>query len=794
MLSPRWRKLWRDLWLERTRGALMVTAIAVSLMGIGTVLGAYAILSREMSRNYLGTHPASAALELSPGVDAALLEQVRRRPDITEADAGEIVVARAKVGEDWIPMMLFVVDDFHALRLNTFTPQSGAWPPPEGTMLIERSAVQVLQAREDDTVLIKPPASGAHTVRVSGLVHDPGLAPAWQERTGYGYITRGTLQLLGGPALLGELRVLTAHPSSREAIESSVNDLARWLKARGLEVQQARVPPPGRHPHQSQMTGILFLLLAFGVLALLLSGVLVATTMAAILARHVREIGVMKTLGARTCQLAVLYAAFVTLSSALAVVFALPAGAAGARSLASTSAAMLNLNLASRAIPEWVFFVQALAGLVVPLLVAALPILRGSRVTVREAIDQHGAPQTAARGGRAVASWMPRVLSLALRNAFRRRARLLLMLCLLAAGGATFMASVNVSLGWERIVDRVYENRHYDLEIRLNAPATVLAGLRQLPGIRTVEAWGYGRAAVYRPGQTNIVSTYPDGSHGSLALVGPPVSTRLVDLPLLAGRWLEPGDTDAIVLNHLALGQLPGTGVGDFVTLSVGERPTTWRVVGVVEEVGAPGVAYVTGEAFARALGTGEQVRLLRIAISAESPEARAELIRAIERWLEAERVSVEAVVPLALLRTAMGDHVAVLIRMLLAMAGLLATVGALSLASTMGTAVLERTREIGVLKAIGATPRQVAQLVVQEAVFVAALSWLVATALALPLTALIGRTVGLLAFRVPLPLVISPGAVAAWLGLALVVAGIATLLPARTAARLTVCDALGHV
>ena len=150
MTSPRWRKVWRDLRMDKGRTLLMVTAIAVSLIGIGTVLGAYSILTREMARNYLSTRPASAALELSAGVDQALVEEVRHYPGVAEAEAGDIVLARAKVGADWRPLLLFVVDDFHTLRLNTFERQSGAWPPPDGTMLIERAATSVLEAGEGE--------------------------------------------------------------------------------------------------------------------------------------------------------------------------------------------------------------------------------------------------------------------------------------------------------------------------------------------------------------------------------------------------------------------------------------------------------------------------------------------------------------------------------------------------------------------------------------------------------------------------------------------------------------------
>lgn len=355
-----------------------------------------------------------------------------------------------------------------------------------------------------------------------------------------------------------------------------------------------------------------------------------------------------------------------------------------------------------------------------------------------------------------------------------------------------FMTALNVARGWGRIVDRVHENRLYDVELQLNAPLAVAEQLRSIPGVRRVEAWGYSRTALSRPGGVDVVRTYPDGSHGSLAILGPPARTALVRFPLLAGRWLEPGDTDGVVLNHMALSQTPSTRVGDRVTLSLGGHPTSWQVVGIVEEVGSAGVAYVTDQAFARAAGTSStQARMFRIATDAATPESRLELIRAIERRLDAEGANVESAVPLSLLRTAMGDHVIVLIRMLLAMALLMALVGALGLASTMGTNVLERTRELAVMKTLGATGPKIARLVMGEALLICSASWAVACTLALPLTAVVGRAVGTLSFRVSLPVVMSRTGVAAWLLLVVGVALIATLLPARRASKLTIREAL---
>jgi putative ABC transport system permease protein len=793
LLSPRLHKVLRDLRTERGRVALMVTAITASLIAVGSVLGGYCILTREMARNYLGTRPASASLELAGPVDDALVEAVRTLPSVADAEAGEIVLARARVGPDYRPLLLFVVDDFQHMRLNTFRREHGAWPPARGTMLIERTAAQVLQASEGDTVRIKTPHGSAKAVGISGIVHDAGLAPAWQEAEGYGYITKDTLAELGEPGTLGQLRVLFRGAPEQAAIDRAVNELTRWLVARGHTVIEARVPPPARHPHQTQMYGVLYLMMTFSVLALLLSAVLVASSLAAMLARQVREIGIMKTVGARSAQIASLYVLMVSLIGLGAVALALPLGVLGARAFAAMSAKLLNLELVNLAIPAWAFALQAAAGLIVPLLVASIPIARASGSTIRATIDQHGVVASVREPRRRLqtSGRLSRRIALAMRNAVRRRTRLLLTLVLLAIGGAMFMTALNVLRGWERIVARVYENRSYDVEVRLDAPASVVERLRALPEVKKVESWGYTRSAFSRPNQVDVVRTYPDGSHGSLVMMGPPATTELIRFPLLAGRWLLPSDRDAVVLNHMALAQAPDTKVGGKIALSLEGRPTTWTVVGIVEEVGSPGVAYVTDAAFAQAADRKDRVRLLRLQTRAQSADERVQSIRAIEHALDAPDVRVETVIPLAVLRTAMGDHVLVLIRMLLAMAALLGLVGALGLSSTISTSVVERTREIGVMKTLGATPADVSRLFVVEGLFVAALSWPVALLLSGPLTAQVGQTVGMLSFRLRLPFVMSVAAAAGWLALILLVALLASLFPARRAARLTVRDAL---
>jgi putative ABC transport system permease protein len=141
-----------------------------------------------------------------------------------------------------------------------------------------------------------------------------------------------------------------------------------------------------------------------------------------------------------------------------------------------------------------------------------------------------------------------------------------------------------------------------------------------------------------------------------------------------------------------------------------------------------------------------------------------------------------------------MGDHILVLVRVLQAMAALLGAVGVLGLVSAMGVSVVERTRELAVLKTLGATPARITRMLVSEGLTIAGLSFVAAWALSVPLTLLVDRVVGNLGFLAPLPVVLSPAATLAWVGVGTVATLGATILPARRASALVIREALGRI
>jgi putative ABC transport system permease protein len=312
--------------------------------------------------------------------------------------------------------------------------------------------------------------------------------------------------------------------------------------------------------------------------------------------------------------------------------------------------------------------------------------------------------------------------------------------------------------------------------------------------VRAVEAWGHSPAAFARPEGIEVVARYPDRGHGSFTVLAPPPDTALVSFPVLAGRWLTPQDNDAVVLNHVAAAERPQAKIGDRIALSIGGRVSTWTLTGVVEEIGAAGVAYVSAAAFAEAQATPGRAQLLRVALKNTEPDVQRAAVEAIEARLARAGAAIQSTLPLSTLRTAMSEHILILIRSLIAMALVMAVVGGLGLSSAMGTSVLEREREFAVMKTLGATPMHILRAVLAEALAIAALSGLGAIVLALPLTAAIDELVGRLGFIAPLPLTISAQALLIWLALLALLAPLATALAARRAAWRPVAPALAAV
>lgn len=785
-------KVLRDLRAGAARNLLMAAAIAFGVISVGTILGTYGVATREMARNYLGTRPAHATLKVESELTPAIVDRVRHLDGVADAERHATLLGRMNVRGDWFPLLLFVVDDFQNLRTNRFTHLSGAAAPPPGTMLIERTARITMNADTGGRVLLKTPNGVLQPVAVSGLVHDPGLAPARQEQEGYAYITRETLQRLGERSGFDELRVRFAGDTATAAqIEIASRRVAGVLAANGYRVHEVQIPPPRMHPHQGQMRAILRLFLVFSFATLVLSAILVATSLATLMTRQLREIGVMKAIGASSRQIAAMYLAGQAITAGAATLIGVPLSKYTAAIMIGRIAGLLNLEIVDPSIPLSVPVTQAISGIVIPIAAALVPVWRGSLVTIREALTSYGV--SGSTTGRGVLCRLP----LAMRNVFRQRARLAMSLALLAAGGTLFMTALNVSKAWDVNLQKIARFRHYDVELRLSravSSAEVTRRVAAVPGAVRAEAWQQSPVSYTSRLPYDVVHVYPDKGHGSFVILGVPRDTKMVSFPLLAGRWLDAARENEIVLNHTARAQAPRLRIGDLVALNVEGRPARWRLTGFVEDLGSTGAtAYVSADALTSVLGRDRgTTNMIRVALGDRDLAAVQKKSSEIEAALGAD-APVSISLPMSLIRNAVAEHMGVLVSSLLALSLLMAVVGGFGLAATMSMNVMERIRELGVMRAIGAAPRRIMGLLMAEGLAIASLSLAFALAFALALSAFMGTMIGIMAFRTPLPLAVSGAGVAFWLLILIGGAALATAAPAYRASRLTVREALDY-
>ena len=784
MTTP-WHKAVRDFWHERARTILVILAIALGVAAFAAVMSSYAILTRELDLGYLATNPASAVLRLD-SIDDETVKAILQNPEVSDAEPRRTIRGQIKAGPvQWRNLMLFVVQDYGNIRVSTLVPERGAWPPANGEILIERDAFQVAKANIGDAVTVKTVNGVEQPLVISGSVHDVGQAQARMENIVYGYINLATLVQLGEQPKLDQLNILVAQNKFDENhIRRVVADVEQLIKSRGHEVWRIDIPKPGKHPH-SDLTGILLLAMSsFGLFVLVLSGILVINLLTAMMASQVRQIGVMKAIGATRWQIARIYFGQALFLGIAAVIVSVPLGILGSRALCRYMALFLNFDINSFAVPFWVYVLVAVVGLAAPLIAAAYPVWSGTAAPVRVALSDFGLSQTTF-GASAFDRALTRIggtlslVAIAIRNSFRRRTRLALTLLTLAAGGLFFISALNVRASLVNTLDRMFAARKFDLTIGLANPyelEKIQTAIGNTRGIRRAEGWFQTEASVANSNPFSVVAL--------------PADTQLLDLDIIEGRRLAPGDTDAIVINNALAGR-EKMRVGETVVLHMGAAETTWRVVGLSREAFSPAVAYIP-------LGFIQQqhpgmVNNLRLSLDDSDPDSIDAVKGDLDRNLEQAGVRARGSATKAESRFGFDQHMLMIYVFLIVMSTIIGGVGGLGLMTTMSLNVLERRREMGVMQALGATPRTVWLMVVAEGIVIGVLSWTVAAVLAWPISKGLGDFITKVMFRSGLDFTFEPLGLLIWMVVSISLSAVASFLPAWKASRVTVREALAY-
>lgn len=360
-------------------------------------------------------------------------------------------------------------------------------------------------------------------------------------------------------------------------------------------------------------------------------------------------------------------------------------------------------------------------------------------------------------------------------------------LATLTLGGAIFISVLSVHQSLLLTLDGALKYWSYDVAFgfsRAHRVESIEREALRVPGISAAESWGGISTRLQRA----------DGTQSDYyQIIAPPSGSRMV-MPILdAGRWLVPEDENAVVITSDVLREEPDLKVGDDITLRIEGRDTHWRIVGIARGSLSGPMFYTNYEYFARVVRSVGRASNVRIVTESRDPDALNDKVLELKDHFESVGMKVRWTETITQIREPITLQFNILVAFLLLMATLLAFVGALGLTGTMSINVLERIREIGVMRAIGATHRSIVQLVIVEGALIAMISWVIGSLLAIPLSKFMCDMVGVAFMQSPLSFSFSVLGLLLWLGIVIVLSAAASLLPAWNAARLTVRDVLAY-
>ena len=795
MLRTRWYKVFADLWGNRGRTLVVALAIAVGVYAVGVIIDAQELLVREHGRDQREALIATAVLSTTPFAED-LAERVAEMPGVEVAEGRFVLNAYTYDGQgERRDLQITAVPDFEQANVDRLTPLKGTWPPQTNEVILERLVPDYLDVDLGDELFVEMEDGTQKRLTAGGVAHDPQQFSPDITRRGTAYVTPDTMRRLGFGDQFTEMRLrLDPQLESDAEIRAVLDQVEDQIERSGQLVLSSTITREG--PAGPIIDTVIFILSSFGLIILLLSGFLVVNAISALIMQQVQQIGVMKLIGASRLQIMGMYFLTVLVYGLIAVAIGIPASILTAQALmARIVEPLLNVRSESLAVSSWLIGLQVLMGLALPLLAGMMPVLKGTRITTQEALQDTGmgtAVQKDVLTERILAALqrirpLQRPYLLSIRNTLRHKGRLAQTLLVLIIGTALFISVLSVNRSVNATLESFLRHHLYDVSISLAQPYRLEELQRvaeQVPGVLFMEGWAEDGAARVRA---------DDSKSNFFRLTAVPPETALIDPQMEQGQWLDTAVTNGVVVNSDLLDDEPDLRVGGPVMLEINGRELDGTVTGIIRTDSQGPAVYLAYDDYAYFTRTPDQVTQVQVVAEKHDAAAQDALRQNLFQAYEDAGFAVSDSRTAQQINAQNELMFTLVVAFLVLMALLLAAVGGLGLTTTMSINMLERIREIGVLRAVGASSPSVRQIILAEGLVIGALSWMIGAALSLPISAFLSEQVGLALLQVPLNYQYSAGAAAVWFFALLLIAVVASLGPARGAVRLTIREVLAY-
>jgi len=824
VIPPRFIKVLRDLTSNKSRTMLVILSIAVGIYAIAAILGARQVLMREFEDGFDASKKFSISYTINDSSERVegVLRQIEARDDVLGVSGRRMVSAAftqipesmtdaealsrlPDPDEEKIVMNIQATSDAefsYGSEVNHFFSLGHrTWPPGSQDIIIEASALQVFDLQIGDRILVEVGPNKA-VFRIAGFAHDLNAIPTMFFDQVEAFVSMGALTSLGLPEEPNRIMVRVDPELSRVEVAGIADSIqTQHLDAANIIVDRMEVPEPNFHFFGSLFEAVSVLLLFMAFMALALSGFLVVTTTNAILIQQTRQLGIMKAIGGMRRQISTLYFGLVIGYGLLALLIGIPTGILFGYAFIDYAAGILNFHITSMTYPAWVIALLVAVGILLPVVAASLPIQKGVRRPIVEVLSAYA--NTVGFGGGWVdrllgkISFLPRPTALALRSTFSRKGRLALTLTtlLLASGVVMSVFSAHASLGYT--VDTIGSWWKYDTQLRFALPVNN-DDLKRIAydneEVIYAETWLDTRATIVRPDGTK---------NDSFFALGVPPDTRILDFNYEQGRPPEPGEQGVIINTEILATEdylIPPATIELIINGQEVERPVTGLVSGslngahiymdrddLAELMGIPGAStrvlvQAEGGQYAQSNFRAAQDRL----------NLQTRLADSLDRRFTDQGYMVIATQTAADQLQTQREQLDILSTFLIIMASALAVVGIIGLSGSMTLSVIESTREIGIMRSVGASHLSIFGIYITQGLVVGTISWFFGAFLSWPLSFALMEALSM-TLEMSLSYTFSFEGVVIWLVFVWLISILASLLPAWRASQVSIRDAISH-
>jgi putative ABC transport system permease protein len=726
------RKIKHDLFGpgNRRRTIQAVLSIFAGSFALGAILGALDLIRQDTTRSWIEASPASIFFQVIPGASEGVIADLSRLDEVaqTEGDVTMAIQWRSNASQPWQSATLKARPDYTNQVFFAYILVEGQWP--ERNIMVVHEGYD-LQPGDQVELRINERPRG---VELGGTVRAVNVRTSNLGGTPTFYTTKEHFEQITGRSgfstIYGSVPQYTPEKAeaAAEAMEDQLEDQGYLVIPAG--VRGLTSVSPDEHFLQDTLDGVFLILIIMGVASLLLGLLLVYNTVSAIISQQVSQIGVLKAIGATRSQILLIYFTIAFIYGLLASVFAVVFGAVAAHGLRVLLTTLLGIVPGRFSISYTAAIIQILVSLLTPLVVATGPILQGAGITVREAISTYG---LTGGGGwldtlLAKLTFMSHLIAMAISNTFRNKMRLSLVLVTLVGAGMMFIGVLSVQNSINHTFNKIYlDIFQADIAFTLSETEHIKEMTRLTSSYAAVEA-----VELHLNNQaTATVTDDPESGEEITSITGIPVPSSIYQPDITSGRWFNPQDQFAVVVNN-ALAEKLNVAIGDQINFDItGESEFDLELVGILYEpiVGNANVAYMPQMTLQAEMGKTSQANQVWIRIDDPDPteaDQHTTNLRAIYASADIEP-AITGEDSLTEKTANQVTSLSVMVLLLFLLAVIIAAVGAIALSGVLGINVLERRREIGVLRSIGAGNRAIATLFITEGILIGWLSWLIA-------------------------------------------------------------------